>query len=221
MNETANLTVAGFFRTADRVQVYSAAFPHLYVCMNLFAPVGIPYTSLQKIILPFSLWVWIYILIAFILVLCTIRLMKFPLSRAYINVISIFMGGTIPVNDMPQRNYARLAFAIWMFSTLILRNAYQGSLFEHLQSQIEARPVDTLAKISQYNYSLYVSPFIYNIINASHPNLRKQLSFEVQNKRQSICKNYTRWFLKRFFFCASFFVQIYIRQETFSFISNF
>lgn len=38
-----------------------------------------------------------------------------------------------------------------LFSTLILRNAYQGSLFDHIQSQIEARPVDTLAKVSQYN----------------------------------------------------------------------
>lgn len=86
------------------------------------------------------------------------------------------MGAPIALHGIPYKNSARVAFGIWMFSTLILRNAYQGSLFKHLQSQIQSRPVDTLAKISELNYTLYVIPVIYDIIHANNPNLRKQLS---------------------------------------------
>lgn len=66
---------------------------------------------------------------------------------------------------------------VWMFSAMILRNAYQGSLFDHLHSQVQSRSMDTLAKITQFNYTLYVTPIIYNILKKTNPNLRLAFTF--------------------------------------------
>lgn len=162
-------------------------FPYMYASINLLIPFGVPYSSIQKITLPFTRTVWVYIFVTFLLTLVAVQLIKWkirkthlnidqPTAKLYLNTISICMGNSIIESEIPKRHYARFSLIILVIFAFIIRNAYQGSLFIFLQAQIQAQPVDTLDKIMQYNYTLYVIPVNYEFLSASNPNLRKQLS---------------------------------------------
>lgn len=96
-----------------------------------------------------------------------------------LNMTNVFLGGSM--TQVMNWN-ARRIFAVWLLSSLILRNAYQGSLFNFLQSQVRQQPVDTIAKIIEFNYSLYVTKATSDVLIERTPKLRTQLSWPLYNK---------------------------------------
>lgn len=150
-------------------QGLKSTFPHLYVNLKFFIPIGVPYTALEKIAIPFTVVVWILIVLIFAIV-CHL----FKVGQSILDVINIFLGGG--VSQEPRAFKPRFILLVWMFGALILRNAYHGALFEILQSQIRYQPVDTTDRIVEYNYTFYVSPVAYDMLYHGIPILRNQLS---------------------------------------------
>lgn len=148
-------------------------------------PMGIPYTSLDKIAMPFTSGVWMAILIVFFLAVITMVLIKNIVcpsksastrhtnkgySALILSIINTLLGGSTV--QTPNRHYARLGFIIWLFSTFILRNAYLGSMINFLQAQIYSQPIDTVEKVIRFNYSIYAVPAIHDVLYESSPALR-------------------------------------------------
>lgn len=137
-------------------------------------PASVPYSSLKKIQMPFDTAVWIWILIAFIAALFfTYHRINPSRLTSFFDVINIFLGG--PIMQMPQRSIIKFALSVWMLATLVLRNAYHGKMFNFLQAQLYAQPVDTLAKVEHFNYTIFVMPIVYEVLSYNMPQLRPQL----------------------------------------------
>lgn len=81
----------------------------------------------------------------------------------YMNMINICLGGSISTS--PRRNFARYMLIVWLFGCIILRNAYQGSLFDVLRKPKSAPPKDTLDAMLDANYSLYMRPNLYYLFD--------------------------------------------------------
>lgn len=127
--------------------------------MVLTILVGVPYSALQKIVLPFGRYIWMSVCAILIVVIFAIYIIKCfkwynhmdnntntRNSNPIFNIINIFLGASIA--RMVLNNYVRCILTFWMLTTLVLRNAYQGSLFNFLQAQIEHSPWTQLPKSS-------------------------------------------------------------------------
>lgn len=50
-------------------------------------------------------------------------------KNPFLNMINISFGGALCSNKVPVRNFARTMLIMWLLSSLVLRNAYQGLKF--------------------------------------------------------------------------------------------
>lgn len=136
---------------------------------------------LTRLLAPFQTSVWISILllmaVAIFLILLTKQLS--PRHRHFIiggrvnrtpilNMINSLMGNVISNRQMTHWTYfgtfARTLTMLWLFFWLVVRNSYQGSLYEFLQSQRIESPFETVEKVkmsdAKINLSSAFSPFL-------------------------------------------------------------
>lgn len=76
-----------------------------------------------------------------------------------LNLINVLIGNVIPNRIMRGNDFtvfARTLTILWIFFWLIIRNAYQGSLYESLQSQRVNSPFDTVEKVRMSNAKINI-----------------------------------------------------------------
>lgn len=101
--------------------------------------------------------------------------------------INLLFGGSL--SRVPCFLSARAILCIWLMATLILRNAYFGAMFNFLQTKMNHSPINTISKIMEFNYTLYLGTGIYDVMYWSFPNLRQQLS---NNTNYMYIKDYSK-----------------------------
>lgn len=170
MTGRANLTIGGFSFTIKRAELMSASSPYLYSSLLYAVPKGKAYTALEKLFLPFRLQMWILMgtLLLFALTITTFlsgKKLKFVAGdrnrTPFLNTISLLFGGA--VTALPKRNFARTVFIIWIFSCIVVRSAFQGSLFEYIQKLRNAPSASTLTDLIDRNYTLYMSTAVFQL----------------------------------------------------------
>lgn len=171
MEGKANLTIGGFSFTIKRAQLMSASSPYLYSSLLYAVPKGQAYTALEKLFLPFKLQIWILMgmLMLFALITTTFlseKKLKFLAGERnnktpFLNTVSVLFGGA--VTFPPKRNFARTVFMIWIFGCIVVRSAFQGSLFEYIQKPRNIPSAGTLTELIDRNYTLYMSTAIFQL----------------------------------------------------------
>lgn len=142
--------------------------------VRLISPLGIPFTSLEKIHMPFDAKVWIIILIT-VLIATMLILYRFAhgcYSYFILEMWNAILGGAF--HDRTTKFYIRTALAIWLISMLVIRTAYLGSLFNFLHNQIHGRPANTIERVIQHDYDLYSANAYSDILLAITPRIKKQ-----------------------------------------------
>lgn len=135
-DDDANLTVGAIILTTNRAKIYSRSYTHFYGSLLYAIPNGRPYSSLEKLVFPFRYKIWsliglvflIAVVVMFILKLMPKNKREFVVGKStspIFNMISIFLGGAINLYKVPVRNFARTIFLMWLFFSLVVRNAYQ------------------------------------------------------------------------------------------------
>lgn len=136
---------------------------------------------ITRLMSPFEVSLWVSIAILLIVSISAILLTKkLPLrQRHYIiggrmnrtpilNMMNALMGNAISNPRMARERsfglFTRLLFLIWIFFWLIVRNSYQGSLYETLQSQRVESPFDTIEKVQKSRANIYVTAVEVNLV---------------------------------------------------------
>lgn len=148
-------------------------------------PPGPPYSPLEKLILPFETYVWLWLVICTGMSLVTIicvsscgsensRNFVFGAKNRtpFLNYINIMLGGAITF--APIRNFARTIFLIWLLGSLILRSSYTGAMFSFIQSQKSAIEIRNLEQLIKYNFSIYSSMQMLRLLEFGYPHLSKK-----------------------------------------------
>lgn len=119
--------------------------------------------------MPFSQGVWsgtvglfIVAIIIFAILRCTgRRQLAFVVGSTnrtpVFGMIAILLGATMSAG-LPTRNFARFVLAIWMLACIVLRNSYQGALFQFVQTPMTRAPIGSIDELLAQNYSLRMAP---------------------------------------------------------------
>lgn len=162
-----NFTIGLIAYTAQRQRLFSASFPYHQSTILFAVPKGKQLTAFQKLFLPFRYIIWTCIISLFGVGLFVIVALRFDHHRhhrsfvvgtqnqtPYMNMIAVFLGVSMTV--LPQRNFARFLLTVWMIGCVVLRNAYQGSVFQFISTSKSAPVVNSLDEMLEHNYSLFV-----------------------------------------------------------------
>lgn len=145
------------------LDISDAGFFYLAV---VIVPKGAPHTSLENLLRPFSIAVWLTLLsfigstLAFILVLkhfsraggIFISDLK-SLTHCY-NFLMMIIGG--PVGKPPKRSSGRIFMATIILISLVLRTVYQTKMFKFFQAGHDKVMVRTLEDMEERGFKLHV-----------------------------------------------------------------
>lgn len=168
IHNEADLTVGMYTITFLRSKVMSSSEFYFSVPFIMIVPPGTRLASFEKLFRPFSLVVWILLLLTFSIAFAVITIIKFQgislqrfifgseNSSPYLNVLIGFVGGAQTVE--PKRNFARYLLMMYLIFCLVKRSLYQGALFQFLQTDDRHSPVQTIDEVVEMNFKVYMLP---------------------------------------------------------------
>lgn len=182
-NGTINMTFGAIVLSSARLDENSFTTPHIVMSVFLASPAGIPYTSLQRIAMPFSNIAWLCVLLAVIMKFGFLswrsKLNAVMGSRdrssipPFLIAIQSALGDSLD-NKTIQFINNRCSLIIWISTTLVLRTIYSAELFDLLQAQINERAVNSIDRLIESKYHVYCQPMTCEYIHANIPQLRHQ-----------------------------------------------
>lgn len=159
------------------ISYYSVAIHFVFNINEEFA------SPFSRLFAPFTTSLWIFIITfvtcSTLFVLLTKHL---PMKKRHFliggrmnrtpvfNMLHLVFDGAIANRIMITKKqyfgtFSRSLTIIWIFGFLIIRNAYQSSLYTYLQEQRLPSPYDTLDKVNRSGVIVNVTPDGFNIIN--------------------------------------------------------
>lgn len=169
MNDEADLILGFFFITSLRLKFFDSIESHIGFPFVLIVPPGEKFSSLEKIFRPFQLSIWIAI---FAVLFCGILIIFITnttrnknlrqlifgevVNSPYLNMVDIFFGGSM--SSLPKKTFSRLLLSTFLIFCFVVRNSYQGLLFQNMQSDDRAKPVMTVEEMIEKNFDFHMYP---------------------------------------------------------------
>lgn len=182
--------MGGLSVNAERSSILEPLYSYHRTAFVLAGVVYKPYTSLEKLALPFSDNVWYAIAALLTVATAIIGVLKVlpqywrhfiqgPRNNMpFFNMVAAFLG--LGVTQPARRNFARFLLAVWTLASIVVRNSYQGTQFNNLRSNTMRPPPSTINQLIAEKYTIHVHPiFLTNskTINQKYMNVL-ELSLE-------------------------------------------
>ncbi|KAG4075079.1 hypothetical protein HA402_008144 [Bradysia odoriphaga] len=132
---------------------------------------------IQKIFLPFTFASWISIAMVALLACCIIKLLKFTpkivhdyvigsnVKGSILNVWNVLLGGNQQM--LPQSNFPRFLLIKFLIFTMIMRNLYQGGVFNILKRDVRGVELTTVDEFIEHEFTFYVYPSLADRLKGS------------------------------------------------------
>lgn len=181
-SKSVNLSIGALIMTTWET-TFSISLSYCYGAVIFAIPRGRPYTSFEKLFLPFELSVWMCIAAATLAAIVAMGVLKlgprhvrdFVVGRRndgpFCNLVAIILGVGMPAHHIAYRNFARTILTVVLLATLVLRNAYQGNLFNFLRTQTQRPPLFHLQDIWDSDVDIYVPPTFYQLFMRELPQM--------------------------------------------------
>lgn len=176
--------MGGFVLLIERIDKFSATVPYVFNPLVFAIPYGRSYSSLAKLFFPFKMTVWICVCSSLLLVITVIVVLKlfskkkrdFVVGRnndaPFLNLIQTCLGGTMTGYQLPRRNFARTMLGIVLLTTLILRNAYLGNLFNFLRIQKRMEPFYHIQDIFDSDVTIFIISPLFERYQKEFPHVK-------------------------------------------------
>lgn len=168
-NGTADLAINDLWLTMNRMKHFTATDPLLTDDLIFVIPPGTDFTPFEKLVYPIDLWVWILLAISFVIGYFSIFVIKtYPknvqdfffgkrVRNQYLNIWSAFFGVTF--RRLPRTNFARYILMMFLMYSLVIRNVYQGSMYQFMQSKGRHKEIQTITELfSKEDFQFFVLP---------------------------------------------------------------
>lgn len=172
-----DLVVSGWLLKAYRLKFFDATTPYNMDELVFLVPPGTDFTSIEKLIFPLSLNLWIAILVCFLVGLVLIFFIKSrsrkvqrfvfgsDVSHPILNMFAIFVGDS--QKRLPKKNFARFLLAIFLIYSLIIRTIYQASFYELLKSNRRYNAVESIKEMIEKDFTFYLNYGITDLLEGS------------------------------------------------------
>lgn len=178
----ANMTVGTYALSVERVNAmaYTKSYSQTAFIFAFKESIELV-TPLARLMSPFQDIVWISI--AFLLIVSTFIILltkKLSLRQRHfiigghinrtpiLNMVNALIGNAISNPRMAHGQsfgvFSRTLCILWLFFWLVVRNSYQGSLYETLQNQRVKSPFDAVEKVRMSNANIYIISTAINLI---------------------------------------------------------
>lgn len=139
VNNKCDFTAGNFLLRSSRTAIMDPSVVYLTFPVVFAIPLGVRLTSFEKLLRPFELVVWIFMLIFIscgLLVICIVNwksknVQNFVygtgIKHPVVNMTIAVFGGTQV--KLPRRNFARFILMMFLLFCLVQRNVYQGILY--------------------------------------------------------------------------------------------
>lgn len=173
----ADLSVSNWWLTPKRLDYFDSTGPYIIEPILLLVPPGQYFTTIEKLLFPFSLVSWISISICFIVGFLVIWIAKCQprsiqnfvfgtgVRYPFLNMFIGCIGGTQRV--LPRRNFARVLLMIFLLFSLVIRTLYQASFYQLLRSNQQHNPILTIDDVIKQEFKFYTSQQTYQIYQVS------------------------------------------------------
>lgn len=167
---SADFTAGMYVLTTVRSEFMDHTRIHLAFPFVLVAPYGKKFSSLQKLFRPFNSLIWILIGVVFVggfLVILGIHRIKKKHIRKivfgenvgsshYLNMVNVLFG--VSMSKLPVKDFSRQLLATFLIFCLVIRNLYQGLLFQNMQAEDRMQPVMTIDEMIEQGFYFYMYP---------------------------------------------------------------
>ncbi|XP_068159963.1 uncharacterized protein Ir7b [Drosophila tropicalis] len=149
---------------------------HIMLVTNLQSA----YSAYEKLAFPFHPRVWLAIGVVIVSMCALIWMAQhllhpiLPDINYYYQLVVITLGGNLLVWHLPRGSLARWLLLIWLFTSLILRSAYQSGMYQMLRKDTQRNPPQTIAEVINNGYTIRLAETNAQRILASLPELRPQ-----------------------------------------------
>lgn len=181
MNEKqANFTIGEYAFNTFWSQYLGSSIPYHFTTYIFAIAKDRSYTSIEQFIFSFRDEVWFCTmgtLLLFLLVKLIIRLISWnerllvgkQNDELLFNAFSVYLGNSL--NNFPTQTFARTILTIWMIGCIVLRNSYQGALFELFCSPIRIPSPTTVDELIENNYQVLIRKGSTHYILQDNPEL--------------------------------------------------
>lgn len=171
----ADLSISNWFHKIDCLDYFDSTSSYISEQIIFIVPKGRMWTSIEKLIYPFSTNVWILIIVNFLIGFFVIFEIKRRSANAqnfvfgsgvthpYFNMFTGFIGGAQRV--LPKNNFARFLLALLLIESLVIRSLYQGSFYE--QSHKRHKEVETIDEMVARGFTFYTIHGFADLFQAS------------------------------------------------------
>lgn len=147
--------------SVGEISIVYHSFPFVFLI-----PPGRKLSHIRKLLQPFQPFVWLAIVGVFVAASIVTYILNFKLQayrnfvygsgvdQAFMNILSAILGIAQP--KLPTQNFSRFLLMQFLLFCLVVRNAYQGSLFKFLQSDGRETEVQTVDELFQQDFEIFL-----------------------------------------------------------------
>lgn len=175
--ERADLAIIDCWLKIDRLVHFDATTTYFQDKLIFIFPPPPEFTSFEKLFKPLALMTWILLIIYMTVGVVSIFTVKrrsnwlqnlvigYKVNYPYLNMAIGFLG--VSQNRLPDRNFSRFLLMNFLIFSLIMRTAYQGKMFNVIQSDIRHPIPKSIKEIYQQGYKVYVFDFALDVASNS------------------------------------------------------
>lgn len=174
LKNEADLSVADWWLRLYRLKYFEAATSYISERLVFAVHLGSELSSIEKLIYPLSPISWIIFisfifsgfLVIFITSLLSKRIQNFIIGQKvkypYLNMAIGLFGQT--QHRLPKRNFARFLLMNYLLFSLVLRNIYQGQMFELLKLNMKHAEPSSIDELIEQEYEVMLLDIFYDYI---------------------------------------------------------
>lgn len=165
-NGSGDMTICDMWITRNRAKYFDAATAYMRDDIIFVIPPRAELSSFEKLIYPLDDQTWIFLIICFAIGYLVIFIISMR-SRAvqnfvfgenernpYLNMFHAFLGGSLV--KVPRRNFARFILLNFLLFSMIIRWAYEGAMYQFMQSDKKYKEPETIQELIDLNYKFNV-----------------------------------------------------------------
>lgn len=174
VTKNAQLIFGNFMLRGSRLPIMDHSVPYFSNPLMFMIPPSKRFTHFEKLLQPFDETVWILLLLVvlFALLVTLMLTLKFKKLQPYVYgsgmrdpvmnaLVGIFGGSQL---KLPKENFSRVLLMMFLILCLVMRSAYQGSLYKFLQSDRHHKELQSVDEMIERNFEFYMQGTQLDII---------------------------------------------------------
>jgi hypothetical protein len=167
LKRQADLSVNNWYLKINRLKIFDATISYVSEQVAMMIPPGRELTTFEKLTFEFTLTLWAFISLCFVIGFLVIVIIKRqPLivqnlvygtnvRSPITNLFAVFIGQN--QTQLPRGDFARILIAVFMLYSIVIRTVYEGAYYEILKSNQQQKPVKSLDEMVRRDFKFYTS----------------------------------------------------------------